>query len=127
MYLSIIPMMTQINLIALLIGLLSIFSLLALINNFIFRNPPSLKKTFLISSIGLVITGLFNITTILILSPILSLSIGISISGFFWIFIIKSIYLQSWIKSILTATLLSLSLLITIFFITIYLSKILYF
>ena len=127
MYLSIIPMMTQINLIALSIGLLSIFSLLALINNFIFRNPSSLKKTFLISSIGLVITGLFNITTILILSPILSLSIGISISGFFWIFIIKSIYLQSWIKSILTATLLSLSLLITIFFITIYLSKILYF
>ena len=127
MYLSIIPMMTQINLIALLIGLLSIFSLLALINNFIFRNPPSLKKTFFVSSIGLVITGLFNITTILILSPILSLSIGISISGFFWIFIIKTIYLQSWIKSILTATLLSLSLLITIFFITIYLSKILYF
>ena len=127
MYLSIIPMMTQINLIALLIGLLSIFSLLALINNFIFRNPPSLKKTFFVSSIGLVITGLFNITTILILSPILSLSIGISISGFFWIYIIKTIYLQSWIKSILTATLLSLSLLITIFFITIYLSKILYF
>lgn len=127
MYLSIIPMMIKINLIALLIGLLSTFSILYLINNFISRNHPSLKKLFLISSIGLIITGLFNITTILILSPILSLSIGISISGFFWIFIIKSIYLQSWIKSILTAALLSLSLLVTIFFITIYLSKILYF
>ena len=127
MQLSIIPVMIQINLIALLIGLLSTFSVLYIINNFIFSNPASLTKILLISSIGPVITGLFSITTILILSPILSLSIGISVSGFFWLFIIKSIYVKSWIKSILTASLLSLILFIIIFFITIYLSNILYF